>query len=163
MNPASSIARGVDVGQIRMNIHAHARVVVTIFTCLSLHASCADVSGGAVELSWLLRPSNGDESVCSDQSCCQTSRVAQMRLNWSVAGNPGSDAWRCDDNRAVTKFEIPPGDATLWVAPECACGPATPDTYEAPAPVVRTLVVGEVVSLNAVVVQVQVSSICLCQ
>jgi hypothetical protein len=130
--------------------------------CLSLHASCADVSGGAVELSWLLRPADGNESVCSDQSCCLSSGVSQMRLNWSVDGNPGSDAWRCDDNRAVTKFEIPPGEATLWVAPECSCGIPCTDKYEAPPPVVRTLVVGEVVSLNAVVVQVQVPSICVC-
>ena len=146
-----------------MNIRARARVVAATLLCLSLHASCADVSGGAVELSWLLRPSDGNESVCSDQSCCRTSRVGQIRLNWSVDGNPGSDAWRCTDNRAVTKFEIPPGDATRWVTPECEGGcPVMLDWYEAPAPVVRTLGAGEVVSLNAVVVQVQVSSICVC-
>jgi hypothetical protein len=148
-----------------MNIRARARVVAVALTWLCLHA-CADVSGGAVELSWLLRPSDGNESACSEQSCCQTSRVAQIRLNWSVDGNTGSDAWQCDDNRAVTKFELPPGDAILWVVPECAGGPAETDTYEAPAPVVRTLVAGEVVSLNAVVVQVQVSACaeqrCIC-
>jgi hypothetical protein len=157
MNPASSIARGVDVGQIRVNTRARPRVGLAVFAWLSILASCADVNGGAVELSWLLRPSNGDESTCSDQSCCRTAEVAQIRLNWSVDGISGSDAWRCDDNRAVTRFEVPPGAATLWVVPECAGGPASSEFYEAPPPVVRTLVAGEVVSLNAVVVQVQVA------
>ena len=114
----------------------------------------------------MLRPSNGDESACSDQSCCQTSRVEQMRLMWDVGGVTGSDAWQCEDNRAVTGFDLPAGEASLWVVPECAGGPAATATYEAPAPVVRTLIVGEVVSLNAVVVQVQVadcgSQPCIC-
>src|SRR5689334_2542559 len=93
MSPASSITRGVDVGQMRMarmNIGAALAVVVAI-AC----AGCTDVSGGAVELSWLLRPSNGDENACSEQSCCQDSRVTQIQLNWSVDGNVGFDAWPC--------------------------------------------------------------------
>lgn len=167
MNPASSIARAVDVGQIAVNRRTRARVGVATLTCLALHASCADVSGGAVELSWLLRPSDGDESICTDQSCCRTAGVSQIRLSWDVEGSVGSDAWPCDDNRAVTKFVVPPGEAALWVVPECADGPAEPERYEAPAPVVRTVVVGEVVSLNAVVVQVLVGGCaptnCICQ
>ena len=78
-----------------------------------------------------------------------------------------SEAWPCSDNRAVTAFDLPAGDAALWVVPECESGPAAQDTYEAPAPVVRTLVVGDVVSLDAVVVQVQIASCtvqpCICQ
>ena len=66
----------------RMNI-AGAMAVVFAIAC----AGCTDVSGGAVELSWLLRPSNGDETACTEQSCCQTSQVAQIRLNWNVDGN----------------------------------------------------------------------------
>jgi hypothetical protein len=142
------------------------RVALATLVCLGIHASCTEVSGGAVELSWLLRPSNGDENACSDQSCCQTSRVEQMRLLWDVGGITGSDSWRCEDNRAVTEFVLPPGEASLWVVPECADGPAATELYEAPAPVVRTLIDGEVVSLNAVVVQVAVtdcgSQPCIC-
>jgi len=141
-------------------------VALTTVLSLGVHASCTNVSGGAVELSWLLRPSNGDETLCSEQSCCETSRVDQIRLHWDVGGTTGSDAWACMDNRAVTGFVLPPGEASLWVVPECAGGAASTDTYEAPAPVVRTLVDGEVVSLNAVVVQVQVadcgSQACIC-
>jgi len=144
-----------------MNIGAALAVVFAI-AC----AGCTDVSGGAVELSWLLRPSNGDENACNEQSCCQTSRVAQIRLNWDVDGTVDSDAWPCEDNRAVTKFVVPPGQASLWVTPECTGGPALTATYEAPPPVVRTLVAGDVVSLNAVVVQVQVADCdvqpCIC-
>jgi hypothetical protein len=90
-----------------------------------------------------------------------------MRLAWDVDGVQGSDAWRCEDNRAVTGFVVPPGEASLWVVPECAGGPASSDTFEAPPPVVRTLVAGDVVSLNAVVVQVQLGDCtlqaCICQ
>ena len=86
---------------------------------------------------------------------------------WDVGGNAGSESWPCTDNRAVTEFDLPAGDATLWVVPECASGPASEITYEAPAPVVRTLVVGEVVSLDAVVLQVQIagceSQPCICR
>lgn len=146
----------------RMNIGAALAVVVAI-AC----AGCTDVSGGAVELSWLLRPSNGDENACSEQSCCQDSRVTQIQLNWSVDGNVGFDAWPCEDNRAVTNFVLPPGEASLWVTPECSYGPAASAAYEAPPPVVRTVVAGDVVSLNAVVVQVLVAGCqapdCICQ
>jgi hypothetical protein len=140
--------------------------VLLAIVCAGSIPSCTEVTGGAVELSWLLRPSNGDENACSEQSCCATAHVVDMRLMWDVGGVMGSDFWPCEDNRAVTGFELPPGEATLWVVPECATGPAEADAYEAPAPVVRTLVDGEVASLNAVVVQVQLancdSQACIC-
>jgi hypothetical protein len=145
-------------------VKAPTRVVFATVVCLVVHASCTDVSGGAVELSWLLRPSNGDENACeNDQSCCQASRVERMRLVWEVDGTTGFDSWPCADNRAVTGFDVPPGQAQLSVVPECAGGVlAQPALYEAPAPVVRTLITGEVVSLNAVLVQVQISD-CMAQ
>lgn len=86
---------------------------------------------------------------------------------WEVEATTGFDAWPCEDNRAVTGFDVPPGEAQLWVVPECAGGPAAAETYEAPAPLVRTLTTGEVVSLNAVLVQVQISDCalqpCICR
>jgi hypothetical protein len=142
-------------------------VAVIALACLGILSSCTNVSGGAVELSWLLRPSNGDENACSEQSCCRTSRVADMRLMWDVGGTTGSESWPCEDNRAVTGFVLPPGEASLWVTLECADVPAATNAYEAPAPVVRTIVDGEVVSLNAVVVQVDIADCdpqrCICQ
>jgi hypothetical protein len=90
-----------------------------------------------------------------------------MRLTWDVGGQIGFDSWQCEDNRAVTGFSVPPGEALLFVTPECATGPASEDTYEAPAPLVRDVAVGDVVSLNAVVVQVQIggceSQPCICR
>lgn len=173
MRPAS-LTRGILAGQRKVNTRDRRGVQSTeiapwalaLCLCLPLLTSCTDVTGGAVELSWLLRPSDGNENACSEQSCCETSRVAQMRLLWDVGGTTGSAEWACADNRAVTGFVLPPGEAALWVEPQCAGGPAAAATYEAPAPVVRTLVDGEVVSLNAVVVQVQIASCesqaCIC-
>jgi hypothetical protein len=55
----------------------------------------------------------------------------------------------------------------LSVSPICAGGPAAPDTYTAPAPVQRTVNVGDTVSLGAVELILQVSSCelqpCICQ
>ena len=138
-----------------------ARVVLATLVCLGVHG-CDDVSGSAVELSWILRP-----PTTTDAASCAQTRIRQMRLLWDVAGDAGSQAWPCTDTRAVTDFDLPAGEATLWVVPECDGGPAAEDTYEAPAPVVRTLAVGEVVSLDAVVVQVQIANCslqpCICQ
>jgi hypothetical protein len=134
--------------------------------CLAVHG-CTDVDGGAVELSWKLRPT--DNTSCGDdETCCEASSVGRMRLTWDVGGQIGFDSWPCEDNRAVTGFSIPAGEAILFVAPECTSGlAATEDTYESPAPLVRDVAVGDVVSLNAVVVQVQIGACelqpCICR
>ncbi|MEZ4367482.1 MAG: hypothetical protein R2939_14585 [Kofleriaceae bacterium] len=112
-------------------------------------AGCADVAGGAVDLSWTLRTTDGDDTTCSG------SRVTVMRLWWEHAGEEGSAAWPCENVRAITDFEVPAGPALLWVTPECADGPAAAGTFVAPPPLSRTIETGEVIGLGAVVVQVQ--------
>lgn len=132
-----------------------------------LVAACDDVAGGAVELSWKLRPaasSLDNKFVDCDSGRAGTGPVTAIRLHWDVqsdsadpTGKQGSRAWECNDSHGVTGFELAEGTASLWVTPECAGGPALPDTYLAPAIVQRRVIRGEAVSLSAVELVVNVS------
>jgi hypothetical protein len=148
---------------------ARAIRVVAGTLCLLVHG-CDTVSGGAVELSWKLRPAS---SLVSDKfvDCYSgqpgTGTVTDIRLHWQVTGQDGSasgsaKSWACDDNHGVTGFELPEGMADLWVTPECRDSSgkeweALPDTYIAPATVRRSVFRGDTVSLGAVELVVSVS------
>jgi hypothetical protein len=125
-----------------------------------LAVGCANVDGGAVELSWKLRPASSDSDDkfvgCDDTYGDLHFAIAQMRLTWvSDDGTTGSRAWDCNDNHGVTKFEVPEGTALLSLAPECVDGPADPVTYVAPAPIERTVVTGDTVTLGALQLEVR--------
>jgi hypothetical protein len=137
--------------------------------CLAVHG-CDSVHGGAVELSWKLRPASSGQLakfVDCDSGLPGTGPVAQIRLHWQAAdsdapGSSGSQAWSCDDNQGVTRFDVPIGTANLWITPECnsdsAGGVAALDTYITPAPVQRDVSLGDTVSLGAVELVVNVSN-----
>ena len=121
---------------------------------------CDTVSGGAVEVSWKLRPassSDTDKFVDCNSGKPLTGEVRNIVLHWSVNGEEGAKSWRCDFNHGVTGFELAEGTAQLWVTPACVSGDAAPDTYIAPAIVERNVVRGETVSLGAVELVVSVS------
>ena len=126
-----------------------------------LVAGCTTVDGGAVELSWKLRPASSslaDKFVDCASGKPGTNPVTRIRLDWEVVGRTsGFASWRCDDNHGVTGFDLPEGEALLSVTPECAEGPASPDTYTAPAPEQRRVILGDTVSLGAVEIVLQVS------
>jgi hypothetical protein len=134
--------------------------------CLPVHG-CDTVTGGAVELSWKLRPassSRNDKFVDCDSGDPGAGPVTKIRLHWevdngdgTVRGTEGSEAWLCRYNQGVTGFDLAEGTAKLWVTPECADGPASPDTYVAPAIVQRNVRLGDTVSLGAVELVVAVS------
>ena len=128
--------------------------------CLPVHG-CQPVSGGAVELSWKLRPASGplsDKFVDCDSGQDGAGPVKNLRLHWDVDGQGGSAAWRCTDNHGVTGFDLPEGTAQLWVTPECENDvPADRGTYIAPAAVERVVARGATVSLGAVELLVVVS------
>src|SRR5689334_12951978 len=128
--------------------------------CLAVHG-CDDVAGGAVELSWKLRPassSDDDKFVDCDSGKSGTGPVRRIRLDWEVDGVRDFKSWLCSDNHGVTGFDLPaPGEALLWVTPECEDGPALPATYIAPAPERRRVILGDTVSLGAVELVVAVS------
>ena len=121
---------------------------------------CDTVSGGAVELSWKLRPASSsleDKFVDCNSGKELTGEVRDIVLHWLVNGEEGAKAWRCDFNHGVTGFELAEGTAQLWVTPACVNADASPDTYISPAIVERTVVRGETVSLGAVELVVAVS------
>lgn len=122
-----------------------------LVVCLGVNA-CTEVHGGAVELSWKLRPASGSTDIFVDcDAIPNTQPVTRIRLNWSVEGHgSGSQAWNCTDYHGVTGFDLPEGTALLSILPECAGGDASTRTYTAPAPEQRMVILGNVISLGAV-------------
>src|SRR4051812_9411769 len=79
-------------------------------------AGCDDVTGGAVELSWKLRPASSslpDKFVDCESGQPGTGPVTDIRLHWEAESGPGDVSWRCDNNHGVTGFDLPPGPVLL--------------------------------------------------
>lgn len=139
------------------------RALVATALCLAVHGGCAEVDGGAVELSWRLRPASSalpDKFVDCTSGLEGTGPVTRIRLDWEMqdgSGRASSASWRCSDNVGVTGFDLPVGEALLWVTPVCGDGPASPETYTSPAPQRREVILGDTVSLGAVELVLQVS------
>lgn len=140
--------------------------------CLGVYApvgaACTEVNGGAVELSWKLRPASGSTDIFVD--CDQipnTNPVTRIRLDWQVDAKTGSQTWNCKDYHGVTGFDLPVGTALLSVSPECESGAATTSTYTAPAPEQRMVIAGNTISLGAVELIVEDTRCdvqpCICQ
>lgn len=123
----------------------------TALTVLLATAACTDVNGGAVEVSWDLREIGGADLDCED------ARVARIRLWWEDAlGSVRYDEFECRDDRGVTRFQLEPGDAALWLSPVCEDGTeAAVTSYRAPAPIVRAITVGDVITLDTQVIEVR--------
>jgi hypothetical protein len=141
---------------------------VALALCLGVHG-CANVEGGAVELSWKLRAATGSDTTFLDCTVGLpgTGPVTHIRLDWEVDGVPAFRQWPCEDDHGVTGFELPEGRALLRVSPVCAGGAAAPETYTAPAPQQRNVIAGNTVSLGGVELLLEVSSCdqqaCICQ
>lgn len=138
---------------------------------LVLATGCTAVDDGAVELSWTFRPASSslpDKFVdCSANNEPNSTPVVAVKLSWDVDGVEGSAQWPCQNHTGATKFELPPGQAVLTVSPVCASDIALdPASYIAPAPYQRQVTTGDVVSLGAVELVLQVESCeeqpCIC-
>lgn len=142
-----------------------------------VHASCgAAPEGGAVELSWALRDQTNGFVGCGDRDVAlpQYGKVIYIRLDWSVERSDGtveqgSDSWPCNNNderHGVTEFEVPTGIANLTVTPLCNRGEdgadvaADPVSYRVPPPIRRQVKRGEIVTLGAVVLEIDQTKIC---
>ena len=135
-------------------------VLAALLSCV-LHG-CTNVTGGAVELSWDLETVTGSPvHDCLHDSASGTDRITTMRLWWQVNLTRDSHEFDCRDNHGVTGFDVPPGQALLWVEPQCAPGtPVCPQDYIAPAPLERTITLGDVVELHAVEIEVNAGLVC---
>jgi hypothetical protein len=147
---------------------------VVFALCLAVHAAgCTDVEGGAVELSWKLRAATGSEEtfLTCDIGLTGTGPVTHIRLDWQVEADgdvsTGFRQWQCEDDHGVTGFQLPAGKALLRVSPVCESGAAALETYTAPAPEQRNVIVGNTISLGGVELLLEVSSCqdrpCICQ
>jgi len=141
-------------------------------------SACSGVDGGAVELSWKLRPASSaleDKFVNCTSQKAGTGPVTAIRLDWTVdvlvngviEKQVDSEEWPCDDSHGVTGFVLPEGSALFAVSPLCETGPALTTAYIAPAVEQRRVLVGDTVNLGAVELIVQVSDCsvqpCICQ
>jgi hypothetical protein len=111
------------------------------------------VDGGAIELSWSLRSFTGDPI---DQ--CTNADISTIRVWWEAddeSDRPAFTDFACEESRGVTGFEVPEGTTRVWVEPVCTDGAeAAPDTYQAPAPIVRDVSNGDVITLNSLLIVV---------
>lgn len=160
---------------VRMPIvAASTRMALATGLCLLVHG-CESVNGGAVELSWKLRPASSsleDKFVGCNPAAGEdrTGSVGRMRLEWEVrkdaSVHTGSEDWACTDNHGVTGFDLPEGEALLRVRPLCtqeSADPpsyieADPASYIAPAAEQRPVIVGNTISLGAVELVVVVTT-----
>lgn len=136
---------------------------------VSLGFGCDTVDGGAVELSWKLRPASSaseDKFVDCTSDEPGTGEVTSIRLSWPEGDAVELEEWPCSDSHGVTGFVLPPGPTLFTITPICASGPADPASYIAPAVERRDVKTGDTVSLGAVELVVQVSSCdrqpCIC-
>jgi predicted SnoaL-like aldol condensation-catalyzing enzyme len=132
-----------------------------------VHVGCGEAPrGGAIELSWALRDhTDGFVSCTIGKDDASNGDITFIQLDWTVR-NPGaddevgSDFWPCDNNderHGATEFEVPEGQASLIITPRCfeANVAAHPATYRTPTPIVRTVKRGQIVTLGAVVIEIE--------
>jgi hypothetical protein len=92
-----------------------------------------------------------------DISDCADGRIARIRLWWETDTDRRWVAFPCEDNHGVTAFDLPTGEVALSITPECRDGlNAQATTYAAPPPLVRDVAIGQAVTLDALLLVVQV-------
>ena len=143
--------------------------LATTALLLAVHG-CSTIDGGAVELSWTLRPassSDPDKFVDCESLKVGTGAVTRIRLDWTNDADSDHEEWSCGDSHGVTGFSLLPGATLFSVSPVCAGKYADPKSYIAPAIEERDVKVGDTVSLGAIELVVNVSYCgdqpCICQ
>lgn len=115
-----------------------------------------EIDGGAVEFSWAVRDFSGESTDCI------TAKIDTVTLCWRDTAitdqldcvSDDSRDFVCDREQGATAFEVPPGERTLWIEVGCSTSGtrADPAGYEVPAPIVRTVTSGDIVTLNSLLV-----------
>lgn len=160
---------------MRANSRSNHPVLVGILCAL---VGCGNVDGGAVELSWKLRPASSAleaKFVNCRSGLAGTGAVTAVRLDWTVdvlvngavEQQVAQEEWPCSDSHGVTGFVLPEGSALFSITPLCDVGPADRASFVAPAVEQRQVIVGDTVSLGALELIVQVSNCdvqpCICR
>lgn len=110
-----------------------------------------------MELSWAVFDFGGDGR------SCEFSGISDVTLCWQAADGLSSEFscepesshdFDCITEQGSTPFEVPPGPTSLWIEITCAQtgAPAPLDTYQVPAPIVRTVSDGDIISLNSLLI-----------
>lgn len=140
-----------DIGPVR--VRSWRAIALIAITC----SGCVQIDGGAVELSWAVFDFAGE-----GQSCIQAG-ISDVNLCWQAADglstgfvceDASSHDFDCATEQGSTAFEVPPGRTSLWIEITCRGTEqrAIEGTYQVPAPIVRTVVDGEIVSLNSLLI-----------
>jgi len=118
---------------------------------------CVQVEGGAVELSWSIRDFNGTKVECG------AALIEEVRICWQAIDAPGdiecrlSHSFPCLASRGVSEFEVDEGDTAFFIQPRCVVAGeelVPQGEYQVPAPIVRKVEKGKVVTLNQLLVLV---------
>jgi hypothetical protein len=147
----------------------------------SAAGGCIGIDGGAIDLSWVVYCSSGQQPDATGQdpasprcSCnLRAGALARVRLSViGVGGGPADDACggrtECEFDAGrqsgTTGFFVPPGDYAIALVPVDAAGTALGGSdcdlagatgcWATPAPVRRTVTTGQIVSLGALLVAV---------
>jgi hypothetical protein len=73
---------------------------------------------------------------------CVDGSITRIRLWWATEDSRRYTAFPCNANHGVTAFDLPVGEVSLFVTPECADGnSADPAHFVAPPPIVRQVAV----------------------
>ncbi|MFH0902844.1 MAG: hypothetical protein V2A73_19620 [Pseudomonadota bacterium] len=144
--------------------------------CSLSATSCVDVHGGAVELSWVMRRPDGEQTECVDWGLTgvrlELMQVVDEKPNEKPNEKPdGGDqrqtryrptsreGWPCELGRASSRFDVPPGSWALRLIVLCdAADGGPPTSVRVPDSVVREFVDGEVVELGALLITVDRST-----
>jgi len=133
------------------------RLLATVL-CLGVHG-CTEATGGAVELSWALRSTRDvDIADCLDD---RPDRIGRIRLWWQTTEQLRFESFPCRDNHGITSFDLPVVEpdhtVALYVTPECADGSQPdPASYVTPPPIVRSVEVGETITLDAILLVLRI-------
>jgi hypothetical protein len=145
--------------------------MIRLLPILLLFAGCVSIDGGAVEISWVVRTSDG--RAINDCGCTCPS-IAKMRLKLDpVAGGPDPCAARetcefsCGHKSGATLFDIPPATYSISLVPIGAEGEVLPggDTLSCSAkssvsPLVRVVDRGRVTQIDAILIQAGCAESC---
>jgi hypothetical protein len=124
-----------------------AKLLIALVCCL---AGCVDVNGGAVELRWEIRKTDGNKTTCAD---AQVTRVRMVARLMDSDAAPITRSWACDDYQGTTAFDLPAGRYALSVESMCGGdGDAGPDEH-VPEPILRDITSGNVAELNTLLIE----------